>query len=296
MAEMLTSIDDLSLNPASQKLRYNGKELQTQNLGCRQLDWYDYGARFYDPTLGRWHSVDPLAEVYRRWSPYNYCINNPLRFVDPDGMNIDEFKVEKSTGAVTKINDNQYYRNEAGVVQALAKGESNEGKNMVDKITNSGGESQYFTARSIKETSEARKGTSAFGNAEEGKSFYNFVAESSSVEWGAGEVKMGGGGSAVFVGTDHNKGITSFINQLETAHGNNLLWASHSHPGSGGVPSFDIRDKNRKLVGDLNNAANSKLNTKYEVYDVPNGKLYFYDKKTLKLARDGWQFESEKKR
>ena len=74
-----------------QPYKYNGKELDSKN----GLNWYDYGARHYDAALGRWHVVDPLSEKYYSTSPFSYCLNNPLRFIDPDGCDVKPYGEEE---------------------------------------------------------------------------------------------------------------------------------------------------------------------------------------------------------
>ena len=68
------------------KYLYNGKELQDEQIGNGKLDWYDYGARFYDASLVRFHTLDPLSEDYDFQTPYAYAANNPILFQDYLGM------------------------------------------------------------------------------------------------------------------------------------------------------------------------------------------------------------------
>ena len=70
-----------SSDESVQPFKYNGKELDVK----KGLNWYDYGARQYDATLGRWFVVDPLVEEYYNWSPFVYCFNNPIKYIDPSG-------------------------------------------------------------------------------------------------------------------------------------------------------------------------------------------------------------------
>ncbi len=76
----LPNLADLS--GSNNKYLYNGKELEDDH----GLNWYHYGARYYDPQLGRWHAVDPADEFN---SPYTYVGNNPVNLVDPDGTQSD---------------------------------------------------------------------------------------------------------------------------------------------------------------------------------------------------------------
>jgi len=66
----------------SNPFKYNGKEEQDE----LDLGWMDYGARMYDPVLGRFNSVDPHASAYQSLSHYSYVGNNPIAFIDPTGM------------------------------------------------------------------------------------------------------------------------------------------------------------------------------------------------------------------
>lgn len=80
------------------KYLYNGKELIEDN----GLQYYDYGARMYDPIIGRWGVADSLADLAPRWTPYRYGFNNPIRYTDPIGLFEDDYTA-KQDGTIERV-------------------------------------------------------------------------------------------------------------------------------------------------------------------------------------------------
>jgi len=105
------------------KYLYNGKELISEY--DIELNWYDYGARMYDAQLGRWNSVDPMADKYFMISPYTYCNNNPMIFIDPTGMYIVEgsqIEWKKLRNDIANRRDNLQKKVDRLITKAEAKG------------------------------------------------------------------------------------------------------------------------------------------------------------------------------
>jgi RHS repeat-associated protein len=149
----------------AKKYQYNGKLERSGNpalAGELQedfgLDWYDYGARFYDAAIARWTTADPLAEKAYNWTPYRYAFDNPVNITDPNGM-FESTHTDKDGNVVAVYDDGDLgvYKHKGNEKQALAEVEKNHSENN----TSAGGEKMGETIQiySFADFGKVEKGT-----------------------------------------------------------------------------------------------------------------------------------------
>lgn len=107
------------------KFRYNGKEQENKEFADGNgLETYDYGARHYEPQIGKFNTIDPHADNYHSWTPYNYVGDNPMNIIDPNGMDWASDKDKSTADELTnqlKMRKSELDKAAAGISNVINK-------------------------------------------------------------------------------------------------------------------------------------------------------------------------------
>jgi len=105
-------------NATYNQYKFSSKEIQDE----LSLDWYDFGNRMYNSQIGRWNRIDDFSDKYHTVSPYNYTLNNPLKYVDPAGDSVIRVNINDRSGyihgATTVYIDHTIFDDFVGILNA----------------------------------------------------------------------------------------------------------------------------------------------------------------------------------
>jgi hypothetical protein len=206
--------------------------LSLEAMGCLKLDFYEdkpVRMRVLMPSHEAnmvlcWLSIDPLAEKMPAWSPYSFCFNNPMKFVDPDGREpYDDYKLLKN-----------------GKVELIAKTDSK-----TDRIYNQDRSKSIEVDKGFVNKKLITNNLSFFvtTNSNQAKEAYKFFADNSNVEFSLAVFSKNKDTSVILTTYDPDKlNETTLYSKLLSKNGINLKYHSHSHPGkydsSTGWPAY----------------------------------------------------------
>ena len=112
----MAGISSKAVGITPNKMKYNGKEQQSQEFSDGSgLELYDYGKRMLDPQIGRWHVLDPKADLLEMSSAYVFCYNNPIIYKDPNGELA--ILINGKVWDESKRGDESYW--DAGIISAI---------------------------------------------------------------------------------------------------------------------------------------------------------------------------------
>ena len=251
-----------------QAYKYNGKEFDQMH----NLNWYDYAARQYDPVVPHLPTMDPLSEKKYWSSPYAYCLNNPLRFIDPDGM--DEWEINEKGMIVNHITTDQH----DAFFMVDTDGARIDGQSIsfeYGTINQSTGVFSYETAEGVK---DSEYNVYKVNGDENATKLFEFTAANTNVEWGL--MRFNEGDQRLnYVTTSFNdrveEGGVGLLNSDRYIQDQVLREHIHSHPINVPYPSGLPGSREvRYGGGDVGLARNQTDWAKYKSYPIPEFSIW----------------------
>ncbi len=248
--------DGSSTNIGLQPYLYGNKELDMMH----GLNTYDFGARNYNPLLPMWDRVDPKAGDYPWLSPYTYCMNNPMRIIDPVGMDI--WELDKNGYIVnhkeTDVADVFYFREDHWGGKGLLVLDFGTVEDNWPGKTNEGNVYQAYKIRGD----------------ENGQKLFEFMADHTGVEWSHYQLDEEGKNGLNYVSSDFNSssdGSGTYMFNEFISNGQHVLRVhSHNHPSGVLAPS----DNEKLNTGDIPNAKSVDTHVKQFQTNSPIHKIY----------------------